>query len=175
MYNFLLNSKHNNNNPFNNDSLSGTTRVSWYQKRNFCTLWCKGRSTEADTPTIRLGATPSGLASVHLHHPPFFYRPDALPATQPTVSKHWRQLAHSDYGEDEFSSTVLPATSLINFLYFLWSMVSSLHICRGWQSFSICNSSKRILANTCYMFCGTMWNLGKFQIADVTFSVTQSH
>jgi len=26
--------------------------------------------------------------------PPFFYRPDALPAAQPTVSKHWRQLAH---------------------------------------------------------------------------------
>ena len=27
---------------------------------------------------------------------PVFYRPYALPATQPTVSKHWRQLAHSD-------------------------------------------------------------------------------
>ena len=31
---------------------------------------------------------------------PLFYRPDALPAAQPTVSKHWRQLPHSDYGED---------------------------------------------------------------------------
>ena len=27
---------------------------------------------------------------------PFFYRPHALPATQPTVSKHWRQLVHLD-------------------------------------------------------------------------------
>jgi len=27
---------------------------------------------------------------------PIFYRPDALPAAQPTLSKHWRQLAHSD-------------------------------------------------------------------------------
>ena len=45
---------------------------------NFWTLWCKGRLTEADTPTIRLGATPSGLTSAHLHHPPIFYRPDAL-------------------------------------------------------------------------------------------------
>jgi len=27
---------------------------------------------------------------------PIFYRPDALPATQPTTSKHWRQLAHWD-------------------------------------------------------------------------------
>jgi len=32
--------------------------------------------------------------------PPFFYRLDALPAAQPTVSKHWRQLAHLDQGED---------------------------------------------------------------------------
>jgi len=39
---------------------------------NFWTLWCKGRLTEADTPTIRLGATPSGLTSAHLHHPPIF-------------------------------------------------------------------------------------------------------
>jgi len=30
-------------------------------EENFWTLWCKGRLTEADTPTIRLGATPSGL------------------------------------------------------------------------------------------------------------------
>jgi len=55
---------------------------------NFWTLWCKGRLTEADTQTIQLGATPSGLTSAHPHHPPIFYRPDALPATQPTVSKH---------------------------------------------------------------------------------------
>jgi len=56
---------------------------------NLWTLWCKGRLTKADTPTIRLGATPSGLISAHLHHPPhIFYRPDALPATQPTALKH---------------------------------------------------------------------------------------
>jgi len=55
---------------------SWTTRVSRCQK-NFWTLWCKGRLTEADTLTIRLGATPSGLTSAYLHHPPpvFFYRP----------------------------------------------------------------------------------------------------
>jgi len=28
-------------------------------EENFWTLWCKGRLTEANTPTIRLGATPS--------------------------------------------------------------------------------------------------------------------
>jgi len=52
---------------------SRTTRVSRCQKRNFWTLWCNGRLTEADTLTIRLGATPSGLTSAHLHHPPIFY------------------------------------------------------------------------------------------------------
>jgi len=58
-------------------------------EENFWILWCKERLTEADTLTIRLGATPSGLTSAHLHHPPiFFYVPDALPAAQPTASKH---------------------------------------------------------------------------------------
>ena len=61
-------------------------------EQNYCNLWCKGRLTEADTLTIQLGATPSRLTSAHLHHhPQFFYRPDALPADQPTASKHWRQ------------------------------------------------------------------------------------
>ena len=41
-------------------------------EENFWTLWCKGRLTEADTPSIWLGATPSGLTSAHLHHPPIF-------------------------------------------------------------------------------------------------------
>jgi len=39
-------------------------------EENFWTLWCKGRLTEADTLTIRLGTTPSGLTSAHFHHPP---------------------------------------------------------------------------------------------------------
>ena len=42
-------------------------------EENFWTLRCKERLTEADTLTIRLGATPSGLTSAHLHHPPIFF------------------------------------------------------------------------------------------------------
>jgi len=50
-------------------------------EENFWTLWCKRRLTEADTLTIRLGASSSGLTSAPLHHPPhIFYGPDALPA-----------------------------------------------------------------------------------------------
>jgi len=47
--------------------------------------------TEADTPTIRMGATPSGLTNAHLHQstiPHIFYRPYVLPAAQPTASKY---------------------------------------------------------------------------------------
>ena len=62
---------------------SGTTRVSRCQKKSFWILWRKVRLTEADTPTIRLGATPSGLTK---QWPPpaapIFYRQDALPAAQ---------------------------------------------------------------------------------------------
>jgi len=58
-------------------------------EENFWTIWCKGILTQADTPTNRMGATPSRLTSAHLHHSPHIsYRPDALPAAQPTASKH---------------------------------------------------------------------------------------
>ena len=50
---------------------------------NFWTLWCKGRLTEADTPSIRLGTTPSGLTCAHLHPPHFFTgRMPFLPPSQ---------------------------------------------------------------------------------------------
>jgi len=41
-------------------------------EENFWTLWCKGRLTDADTLTIRLGTTASGLTSAHLYHPAYF-------------------------------------------------------------------------------------------------------
>jgi len=57
-------------------------------RRELLDFMVQGRLTEADTPTIRLGATPSGVTSARLHHPPIFYRRDAPPAAQPTVSNH---------------------------------------------------------------------------------------
>ena len=53
-------------------------------EENFWTLLCKGRLTEADTLIIRLGATPSGLSSAYLHHPPIFFtgRMSFLPPNQ---------------------------------------------------------------------------------------------
>ena len=54
-------------------------------EENFWTLWCKGRLTEADTLTIQLGATPSGLTSAHLHHPLIFLQA-GCPSCRPTNS-----------------------------------------------------------------------------------------
>jgi len=50
---------------------SGTTWVSCCQKRT--SVLYGARVTEADTPIIRLGATPSGLTSAQLHLPPYFF------------------------------------------------------------------------------------------------------
>jgi len=54
-------------------------------EENFCTLWCKGRVTEADTLTIQLGTTPPGLTSAHFHHPPIFLQ-TGCPSCRPTNS-----------------------------------------------------------------------------------------
>jgi len=66
-------------------------------EENFWTLWCKGRLTEADTPTIRLGATPSRLTSAHLHHPPIFFtgRMPFLPPNQQRRSTGGNHAAES--------------------------------------------------------------------------------
>ena len=54
-------------------------------EENVWTLWCKGRSIEADTPTIRPGATQSRPTSAHLHHPPHFLQA-GCPFCRPTNS-----------------------------------------------------------------------------------------
>jgi len=73
--------------------LSGTTRVSQYQKckTNLDLLEqeivnCSGISWAICKSTPR----PRQITMPASHHS-VFYRPDALPAAQPTASKHWRQ------------------------------------------------------------------------------------
>ena len=57
----------------------------------FSTLWCKGRLTEADTPTIRLGATPSGLTSPPPPSPHFLQAgcPSCRPTNSVKALKHY--------------------------------------------------------------------------------------
>ena len=74
----------------------------------FWTLWCKGRLTEADTLTIRLGVTPSALTIAHLHILYFLQtgcsscRPtNNVKALKASLSKHWRKckaLVTTDFG-----------------------------------------------------------------------------
>jgi len=54
-------------------------------EENFWTLWCKGRLTKADTLTVQLGASPSGLTSAHLYHPPHFLQAEC-PSCHPSNS-----------------------------------------------------------------------------------------
>jgi len=80
-------------------------------EENFWTLWCNGRLTEADTLTIQLGATPSGLTSAHLHHLPIFLRarwPSCCPTNSVKALKavtNWiYNLSHTicySYGADD--------------------------------------------------------------------------
>jgi len=81
-------------------------------EENFWTLWCKGRLTEADTPTTRRVATASGLSSAHLHHPPFFtgWMP-FLPPNQQCQSTEGNECIRIREKMLAFSSTVLPAPS----------------------------------------------------------------
>ena len=53
-------------------------------EENFWTLWCKGKLKEADTPTIRLGATLSGLTSAP--PPPSHFLQAGCPSCRPTNS-----------------------------------------------------------------------------------------
>ena len=72
---------------------SGTTRVGRYQKGKTNLDFTEARDSEwqwnqlghmQSAPRFRRITTPAPRHS-------FFYRPDALPAAQPTASKHWRR------------------------------------------------------------------------------------
>jgi len=69
---------------------SGITRVSRYQKRTsgLCVQGKINRGRHIDHPAARHSI---GTNQFPPPPSPIFYRPDALPAAQPTVSKHWRQ------------------------------------------------------------------------------------
>ena len=75
--------------PFNG-TLSGTTRVSRYQKGRTNLDFTEARDSEWQWHQLgHMQVCTSLQTDYHTSTPPLsFYRPDALPATQPTVSKH---------------------------------------------------------------------------------------
>ena len=80
---------HTHTHPFNGP-LSGTTRVSRYQKGKTNLDFTEARDSEWQWHQLgRVQVCTSLRADNHASTPPLcFYRPDALPATQPTASKH---------------------------------------------------------------------------------------
>ena len=81
-----------------NGTLSRTTRVSRYQKGK--PVWILLKQETVSCSGIRwaigMSAPRSRQITTPAPHHSVFYRPDALPATQPAASKHWRQKVSND-------------------------------------------------------------------------------
>jgi len=73
-----------------NGFLSGTTQVSWYQKGKTNPDFTETRDSEWQWHQLgHMQVCTSLQTDNHANIPSLsFYRPDALPAAQPTVSKH---------------------------------------------------------------------------------------
>ena len=77
-----------------NGPLSGTTQVSRYQKAKSNLDFTGARDSGWQWQQLgHMQVCTSLQTDNHASTPPlkFFYTPDALPAAQPTASKHWRQ------------------------------------------------------------------------------------
>jgi len=83
----------------------------WAGTRKVKPIWILLKQETVSGSGITLAACKPAVRSTdnHASVPPLsFYRPDALPAAQPTVSKHWRQLrinivVHSSFTADKLS------------------------------------------------------------------------
>jgi len=83
--------------PFNGP-LSGTTQVSRYQKGKNNLDFTEARDSECQWHQLGCMQVCTSRQTHNLASTPplsFFYRLDALPAAQPTASKHWRQGTYS--------------------------------------------------------------------------------
>ena len=85
-------------------TLSVITRVSWYQKGKPIWILLKQETMSGSgiSWAICISAPRPRQITMPAPHHSVFYRPDALSATQPTASKHWRyvllQTRNSFYG-----------------------------------------------------------------------------
>jgi len=84
---------HTHTQPFNGP-FSGTTQVSRYQKGKPIWILLKQETVSGSgiSWAICKCASSSRQTTMPAPHHSVFYRPDALPATQPTASKHWRPI-----------------------------------------------------------------------------------
>jgi len=93
--------------------LSGTNRVSWYQKGKTNLDFTESRDSEWQWHQLGHMQVCTSLQHSTTRS---FYRPDALPATQPTASKHWRQFKIRNQQQNKMFTDV--CTSLQNVKFF---------------------------------------------------------
>ena len=108
-----------------NGPLSGTIRVNRYQKGKTNLDFTEARDSEWQWHQLGRMQVCTSLQTDNLASTPTlsFYRPDALPATQPTASKHWRhQWLHCQFN---YNSSVM-FVSYIIIIYQLYFLVKAL-------------------------------------------------
>jgi len=136
-------SSHTHAHPFNGP-LSRTTRVSRYQKGKTNLDFTEARDSEwqwhqlGHMQVCTLLQTDNHANTSSLS----FYRPDALPAAQPTASKHWRHHRHHHHYVDILVSPLQNRKSQLHGIYFVSAAVAidSSHVSvpssASWSSFS---------------------------------------
>ena len=112
-------SRHTHTHP-SNCPLSGTTRVSRYQKGKTNLDFAEARDSEWQWHQLGKSAPSSRQITTPAPHHSGFYRPDALPAAQPTASKHSHHIAN-------LSFSALPAWYVE---YGLWNGMVSIWVSR---------------------------------------------
>jgi len=102
--------------PFNGPFF-GTTQVSWYQKGKTNVDFTEARDSEWQWHQLgHMQVCTSLQTNNHASTLPLsFYRPDALPATQPTASKHW----HFIYVA---KNTVINSLTVTWLIWFRWPL-----------------------------------------------------
>jgi len=110
-----------------NGPLSGTTRVNRYQKGR-TNLWILLKQETVSGSNISWTMCKCAPSSQTDKHPTtqFLYGPDALPAAQPTASKHWR------HGRAGSMKWCIVHPSICLFQHGPWAANPLLHFCCWW-------------------------------------------
>ena len=124
---------HPHSHPFN-DPLSGTTRLS-RGTRKVKPIWIlleqETASGSGISWAIFKSASRSRQITTPVPHHSVFYRPDALPAAQPTVSKHWR---HRRLFFLIFCYFLFNSSGRLGVSFFTEKPFSFVHCCRPFSS-----------------------------------------
>ena len=117
--------------------MSGTTRVSQYQKVHFtiCGIfWCKMKITQADAPTIRMDCHPSRLIGAPTSTISTIFMPDALPDTTLPIYRghgtgtkyaglHTRWLGCIPGGSNNKHNSVQHIPKVVHYCPWRWPMI----------------------------------------------------